>query len=275
MVSNKHTCCLCRNQFKDTEIHHIDGDRTNNTVDNLAVVCRDCHSKVTGGRGLGRSYSAFEVKENKRHWEYKVRNELVIVSPRKAKSVATTAHLRTEIRRIIYELAIADDVLVARNKRDLLMVYYVLEAVNETNYILDTLQKVVPLLAENKGGTVAAELVPWLFYHLPDPKEVKITKNDLISLDKAIELLVRLGEFSAEILPKILTPKSCTNSLYELFVTVKSYKLDTFVPQILSGVLDIKEAALKGTKEYRKMMQVVVHAQKMDKKIRDLDRRRK
>lgn len=32
------------------EVHHIDGDHGNNSVDNLLPVCRDCHNSIhTGG----------------------------------------------------------------------------------------------------------------------------------------------------------------------------------------------------------------------------------
>src|SRR2546422_6233881 len=36
---------------------------------NLAVVCLDCHSRVTGARGLGQSYRPGEVRKYKRTWE--------------------------------------------------------------------------------------------------------------------------------------------------------------------------------------------------------------
>lgn len=55
-----HTCCICRTKDKDVQMHHIDGDNSNNTAFNLAVVCLDCHSKVTGDRRLGRSCSRGE-----------------------------------------------------------------------------------------------------------------------------------------------------------------------------------------------------------------------
>ena len=45
------------------------GNPGNNDSDNLAVLCRDCHSRVTGDEGLGRRYSKLEVKKYKRSWE--------------------------------------------------------------------------------------------------------------------------------------------------------------------------------------------------------------
>lgn len=45
------TCCVCRTPGKPIQIHHIDGDPGNNAINNLAVLCRDCHdlTMITGG----------------------------------------------------------------------------------------------------------------------------------------------------------------------------------------------------------------------------------
>lgn len=41
-------CELC-NATEDIIAHHIDGDRENNDLDNLAPVCRSCHGKIHAG----------------------------------------------------------------------------------------------------------------------------------------------------------------------------------------------------------------------------------
>jgi len=77
LYRSDHTCCICRDKANDVHIHHIDGDPRNNTFDNLAVVCLNCHSKITGKRGLGRAYKPGEIKKYKQAWEdhvQKIRN---------------------------------------------------------------------------------------------------------------------------------------------------------------------------------------------------------
>jgi hypothetical protein len=37
LVSCKHSCCICGREM--VQIHHIDGDRTNNSEDNLIPLC--------------------------------------------------------------------------------------------------------------------------------------------------------------------------------------------------------------------------------------------
>ena len=44
LVSCQHRCCICGELW--VEIHHIDGDRTNNQEDNLAPLCGYCAKLV-------------------------------------------------------------------------------------------------------------------------------------------------------------------------------------------------------------------------------------
>lgn len=66
---NRHMCCICHEKNKDVQFHHIDGDNSNHSTANLAVLCLDCHSLVTGNRGLGKKFSSLEVRRYKKQWE--------------------------------------------------------------------------------------------------------------------------------------------------------------------------------------------------------------
>ncbi len=68
LVANQRACCICHER-KQVIIHHIDGDPSNYNDDNLAVLCLDCHSHVTGNEGFGRAYTQAEVTAHKRAWE--------------------------------------------------------------------------------------------------------------------------------------------------------------------------------------------------------------
>lgn len=267
MFSNDHTCCICRKEGKDVDIHHIDGDRTNNRVVNLAVLCLNCHSKVTGRRGLGRSYSTLEVKMHKRDWEYRVRRIRGLLPSTKSRHTQSTYQIKNDIRRIIYELASAEDSTLAKNKLELLWIYCVLDLKVNSNYILDLFYDVVPFLAENEAGPLTAEFIPRLFYGLPGPQEVKIDSKDVGNLLNAIDFLAWLGKFSAEFLNKISTPKSCLDSLYELFLTALTYGLKNVIGRVKKGVREIKQAAAQGGMEDKKVIAAMVYAKKIEKKI--------
>ena len=68
---NDHTCCKCR-QNSDIVIHHIDEDRSNNSIDNLAVLCNNCHNDVHKKGVSIRRYLPEEVKKYKEDWENRV-----------------------------------------------------------------------------------------------------------------------------------------------------------------------------------------------------------
>jgi hypothetical protein len=44
MFASDRTCCICRLEKHKVQIHHIDENPSNNTFDNLAVICLHCHS---------------------------------------------------------------------------------------------------------------------------------------------------------------------------------------------------------------------------------------
>ena len=62
-------CEKCHNEFWmgkpiALELHHIDGDRTNNVLDNLQLLCPNCHSLTDNWRGKGnKGYVVLNKKE--------------------------------------------------------------------------------------------------------------------------------------------------------------------------------------------------------------------
>lgn len=55
---NGSTCPFCENEdVGHFQIHHIDNDPSNNVVNNLILICPNCHSKITkGGINLSEVY---------------------------------------------------------------------------------------------------------------------------------------------------------------------------------------------------------------------------
>lgn len=69
MVANRHTCCICNEPRHPVEKHHINEDPSDNSWNNLAVVCRNCHGLVTQKGNLGARYTQGEVLLLKLRWE--------------------------------------------------------------------------------------------------------------------------------------------------------------------------------------------------------------
>lgn len=69
LFQNRHRCCICHKPRKAVQIHHIDGNPSNNAPENLAVLCVDHHSQVSSRQGFGKDYSQREVTLFKESWE--------------------------------------------------------------------------------------------------------------------------------------------------------------------------------------------------------------
>ncbi len=70
----------------------------NNAWENLAVLCLNCHGRVTGKAGLGRSFSEREVREFKREWEAKC-GQSGAVEPVAGSVSPQTGDLESAVRR--------------------------------------------------------------------------------------------------------------------------------------------------------------------------------
>lgn len=62
------TCCVCREKGKEVQIHHIDESPSNNNVENLAVLCLECHNKTQIKGGFGRKLNAPLVTKYHDEW---------------------------------------------------------------------------------------------------------------------------------------------------------------------------------------------------------------
>jgi len=69
---NEHRCCMCNKGPKDgarIQTHHINEDPSDNRLENLAVLCRDCHDELKDRLWMGKSFVQGEIKKYKALWE--------------------------------------------------------------------------------------------------------------------------------------------------------------------------------------------------------------
>jgi len=66
------TCCVCRIPKKPLQIHHIDDNNSHNALENLAVLCLDCHTETQISGGFGRKLDAPQVKLYRDEWLEKI-----------------------------------------------------------------------------------------------------------------------------------------------------------------------------------------------------------
>jgi len=65
-------CCVCRIKKKPVQIHHIDEDPSNNSFENLAVLCFDCHLETQISGGFHRKLNAEQVTLYRSDWIVRV-----------------------------------------------------------------------------------------------------------------------------------------------------------------------------------------------------------
>jgi hypothetical protein len=62
------TCCVCRTPYLQLQIHHLDGDPSNNDSANLALLCLQHHGEAEIKGGLGRKLSPAAIRKFRTEW---------------------------------------------------------------------------------------------------------------------------------------------------------------------------------------------------------------
>jgi len=73
------TCCVCRTKGKSVQIHHIDGDNQNHKLNNLAILCLDCHNDTLVSGGFHRKLDADQIILYRDDWHLLVTRERVLI----------------------------------------------------------------------------------------------------------------------------------------------------------------------------------------------------
>ncbi len=68
MFASDRTCCICQVPGRKIEIHHIDGDPSNNDFANLAVVCKDHQSDTHTDHAFARNLTPEVVRKYNDAW---------------------------------------------------------------------------------------------------------------------------------------------------------------------------------------------------------------
>jgi hypothetical protein len=198
LFASDHTCCVCRARNKDVQIHHIDRSRTNNDFGNLAVLCLDCHSKVTGSRGLGQSYSRGEVRRFKRAWERSVQESRGVHRPR----IAHKKELFSQVDLIVCEiLSLRSD---SRRVRELLGVLNELHLWRGSpeldRVIVGGLSHLALMsgLSSPRVAALVAEKLWELCWHFVGPHEVPMQSSDEQQVATCIDALETLATFNSQ-----------------------------------------------------------------------------
>lgn len=102
------TCCVCNEAGRPVQIHHIDGDHSNNTRENFAVLCLLCHNETEVRGGFGRHLTPPVVTKCIEEWLARVvsrrarADELAVAYSVELMAATDTQRLAQFIQRIPY-----------------------------------------------------------------------------------------------------------------------------------------------------------------------------
>lgn len=71
------TCAVCKNKLKSFHIHHIDEDPSNNSEENLILLCTECHDEAHTKHKHSVNLDKRRLFYCKTEWENEVKNKSV------------------------------------------------------------------------------------------------------------------------------------------------------------------------------------------------------
>jgi hypothetical protein len=102
LFDSDRTCCICHEK-KPVQIHHMDDNPANNSPDNLAVLCLDCHHDTQLRGGFGRKLDAEQVRLYREDWLNQVRQRRLITTPEES---LTRVEVSSDVRQVAARLEI-------------------------------------------------------------------------------------------------------------------------------------------------------------------------
>lgn len=88
LYQHDRTCCVCNESGKAIQIHHIDENPSNHSLENLAVLCLQHHEETHLHGGFGRKLRAVDVRKHRDEWTRRVRERRVLIDKLVAKKMA-------------------------------------------------------------------------------------------------------------------------------------------------------------------------------------------
>lgn len=72
LYQSARTCCVCRTPKLPVQVHHIDQNPSNNDIENLIVLCTNCHDEAHTKHDLSQNLNANRLKAFRTKWHNEV-----------------------------------------------------------------------------------------------------------------------------------------------------------------------------------------------------------
>ena len=101
------TCCICK-QIRSFQLHHLDGNPSNNTFDNLVLLCLDHHAEASSKSTMARKLSPGVIRKYRNQLLQDVRAKRETVFGRTVDKIEFDAQMEAlachEVRKLALEL---------------------------------------------------------------------------------------------------------------------------------------------------------------------------
>lgn len=102
LFRNQAVCCICGKG--NVQIHHIDGDHSRHSFQNLAVLCVEHHAQASSKSLMTRDLKPAFIRKCKAHWEEQVARRRQLARRNFIKKQDDQSFIRFEIKRLVYSL---------------------------------------------------------------------------------------------------------------------------------------------------------------------------
>lgn len=258
LFRENHTCAICRDRNKDVQIHHIDGDNMHSEPENLVVLCLDCHSKVTGSRGLGKSFKSGEVKRYKRSWERYVEEIRKIHQP----VMEYNQELISQIDILICEI-----LSLPPNSPRINVIFNLIYELQMwrgekrlRKKILEGFEHLAIMAGLSEEGITAKRLsqITWeLCWHFVGPEDIPMDSEDLQYVLDCIDVLKTLGSFTCKFTSRKRVITEVCESAVNFFEIGCWYNKKRIVNKVLSSFNSFVKSCFENDKLFEAGLQVI------------------
>jgi hypothetical protein len=285
LIRNKHCCCICQKDGHGKEIllHHIDGDNSNNTAKNLAVLCLIHASQadaglVKGKLGSGRKLKPADVIEYKELWEKRNLEENKIqkkrIPPYRKRQLGSFYY--QEMHKIKHEILALDH--IDPNDKIIKIKFAFLQSLTMEEYIYDikvrkSLMDVYIYLAAMaiESGTLLIRGLTQAIeqqYIINEYEYADILPEDVYFLRGALEALAILGDGVASYNTNPTALKIVCKALFTIGKIAKLAKLEPekqrvyrALKKIRTSCVDFRAANKTNTAKQRQLRQQIVESE--------------
>jgi len=285
LIRNKHCCCICQKDGhgKEINVHHIDGNNSNNAIKNLAVLCLVHASQADAGLAKGKLGSGKKLKPDaiaqyKYQWEKKILEESVI--PKKKiptyRKKQLGIFLYNEIQKVKHEIVALDE--IDPRDKTIKIKFAFLNSLIMEEYAYDIKVRKYLMEAYTYIAFMAAESGVLLVQSLTDAMEsllvtldseyADISREDIYFLRASIEALDMLGDNIASFNANPATLKIACAMLFKIGkvatvfnVSSEKQRVQRVLNKINKSCLDFRTATKATTAKQRQLRQKIVQTE--------------